>query len=153
MNEKPILTEEEINELLKVVEKNNSQKQKESSKYIFILSVGNCFEGVSIAGTFYGTFFELKELLKTPLSQENFFKKIIEEGCGWIDIYRNNFNCFEKGNADHSIFFGRAKAFDNLCPGTEVEISSVVIDEIPKYKYEMVKEIKDWFDYFIIKKI
>jgi len=153
MNEKPILTEEEIDELLKVVDEIEKESNKESSKYIFILSVGNCYEGVNTVGTFYGTFFELKALLEMPQLQENFFKKIIEEGCGWIDIYRNNFNCFEKGNADHSIFINRVKAFDNLCQGTEVEISSVVIDEIPKYKYKIIKKIKDWFDYFIIRKI
>jgi len=153
MNKKSILTEKEIEELLKIVEENNSQKQKESSKYIFIFSIGNCHEGVGIIGTFYGTFFELKELLKTPLLQEKFFKNIVEEGCGWIDIYRNNFNCFEKGDADHSIFINREKAFDNLCSGTKVEISSVVINEIPKNKYKIIKKIKDWLDSYIIEKI
>ena len=150
----PILTQEEIDSLLKVCsEEDNSQKSKqEPSKYIFVFGVGNCYEGVDIVGTFYGTFFELKLLLETPPLQNNFFKKIIDEGCGSIDIFRNNFNCFERGKADHSIFFNRAKAFENLCQGTEIEISNIVIDEISKYNFEIIKEAKDWLDYYTIKK-
>ena len=133
--------------------KNNTKIKKESSKYIFIFSIGNCHEGVSIVGTFYGTFFELKKLIKTPLFQNKFIKKIIDEGCGWIDIYRNNFNCFEKGDADHALFFNRAKAFNNLCSDSEVEISNIVINEIPENKYKIIKEAKDWLDCYIIRKI
>jgi len=151
----PILTQEKIDSLFKICNEKDimSQKQKGPSKYIFVFGVGNCYEGVDIVGTFYGTFFELKLLLETPPLQNNFFKKIIDEGCGSIDIFRNNFNCFEKCEADHSLFFDRAKAFENLCQETEVEISNVVINEIPKNKYKIIKEAKDWLDCYTIKKI
>jgi len=96
----PILSDEEVQALLEVVEEDEIGNYAEDPlRYIFVFKIQENNSSRNI-GTIKGTFFELKEFLKIPEIQDKL--KSITENI-YIDIFQDDLNFVDYLKPKHTI--------------------------------------------------